>query len=104
LTAETFDAYQKVGGTVIAHAIPAEYIEFAMAHPRVAIASDAIPWDGGKSHPRSAGCFSRVLAVYVRDKQIISLNEGIRKMTLMPAQRLEVRCSSLPSTHSSLSN
>jgi imidazolonepropionase-like amidohydrolase len=95
LTEETFAAYRKVGGTVIAHAIPEKWTDLAMRHPRVAIASDAIPWDGGKSHPRSAGCFSRVLARYVRERKVISLQEGLRKMTLMPAQRLQSFCPSM---------
>src|SRR5262249_17429444 len=40
-------------------------------------------------HPRGAGTHSRVLARYVRDQKTITLNDAIRKMTLMPAQRLE---------------
>ncbi|MEO8165749.1 MAG: amidohydrolase family protein, partial [Betaproteobacteria bacterium] len=40
---------------------------------------------------RSAGTFARVLGRYVRELQVISLMEGLRKMTLMPAQRLEAR-------------
>jgi N-acyl-D-aspartate/D-glutamate deacylase len=35
------------------------------------------------------GCFSRVLGRYPREKKLITLPEAIRKMTLMPAQRLE---------------
>jgi dihydroorotase len=43
----------------------------------------------GKGHPRSAGTFARVLGVYVREQRALSLMDAIRKMTLMPAQRLE---------------
>ena len=92
LTEATFAAYRAAGGTVIAHAIPEKWTDLAMRHPRVAIASDAIPWDEGKSHPRSAGCFSRVLARYVRERRVITLQEGLRKMTLLPAQRLQAFC------------
>ena len=42
----------------------------------------------GKPHPRTFGTFARVLGHYVREKQVISLAEAIRKMTSAPAQRL----------------
>ena len=54
------------------------------------IASDAY-WQNGTGHPRTTGTFARVLGRYVRDAHSLSLMEAIRKMTLMPAQRLESR-------------
>jgi dihydroorotase len=42
----------------------------------------------GKGHPRAAGAFARVLARYVRERRTLSLSDAIRKMSLMPAQRL----------------
>ena len=53
------------------------------------VASDGIPFDSGRAHPRGAGTFARVLGYYVRERDAISLSEAIRKMTLLPAQRLE---------------
>jgi dihydroorotase len=47
--------------------------------------------DGSATHPRGAGTFSRVLGRYVRERGALSLASAIRKMTLMPAQRLEAR-------------
>jgi N-acyl-D-amino-acid deacylase len=46
--------------------------------------------DGGvdSEHPRGAGTFPRVLGVYVREKHWLTLPEAVRKMTLLPAQRL----------------
>ena len=41
------------------------------------------------SHPRSAGCFTRFLRHWVRERQAVSLLEGIRKCTLIPADILE---------------
>jgi dihydroorotase len=41
------------------------------------------------SHPRSAGTFSRILGHYVRETGTLSLPDAIRKMSLMPARRLE---------------
>jgi len=42
----------------------------------------------GFSHPRNFGTFPRVLARYVREKKIISIEEAVRKMTSFPARRL----------------
>jgi len=88
LTAETFAAYRKIGGSVIVHAIPEEAVRLGISSPEVMIASDGRIADG-KGHPRSAGTFARVLGRYVREEKTISLMDAIRKMTLMPAQRLE---------------
>lgn len=88
LTAETFAKYRKEGGSVISHTLPIEALRAGIRSPLVMIASDGRLTDG-KGHPRSAGTFARVLGVYVREEKLISLPEAIRRMTLMPAQRLE---------------
>jgi dihydroorotase len=53
------------------------------------IASDGIPSVGPKVHPRGQGTYSRVLGHYVREEKVVDLMTALRKMTLMPAQRLE---------------
>jgi N-acyl-D-aspartate/D-glutamate deacylase len=58
-----------------------------VADPTVMIASDGI-LENGKGHPRAAGTYARVLGRYVRDEHALSLMDAIRKMSLMPAQRL----------------
>ena len=63
-------------------------VDQAIRHPLVMIASDGIV-QRGKGHPRGAGTFSRVLARYVRSQGRITLMDALRKMSLMPAQRLE---------------
>lgn len=40
-------------------------------------------------HPRSAGTHARILGRFVRERKVISLMDAIRKMTLLPARRLE---------------
>jgi len=89
LTKQTFEKYRKQTGFVIIHAIPEDVVDAAIKHPLVMIASDGIPFDTGGEHPRGAGTFSRVLGRYVRERRLLSLIDGLRKMTLMPAQRLE---------------
>jgi hypothetical protein len=69
---------------VLIHTNPDEVVDAIIADPLVAIASDGL-----KDHPRGAGTHARVLARYVRDQKRITLNDAIRKMSLMPAQRLE---------------
>jgi N-acyl-D-aspartate/D-glutamate deacylase len=91
LTAETFEKYRKQGGIVVIHSIPEEAVRTALANPIVMIASDGMPITGSKVHPRGQGTFSRVLGHYVRDEKALDLMTALRKMTLMPAQRLEKR-------------
>ena len=91
LTAETFEKYRKIGGIVVIHSIPEEAARAAVANPIVMIASDGMPITGSKVHPRGQGTFSRVLGHYVREEKVLDLMTALRKMTLMPAQRLEKR-------------
>ena len=89
LTAETFATYRKQGGMVIAYSMKAENVNALVASPDVMIASDGMPFFEQKVHPRGAGTFARVLGHYVREQQALPLLAALRKMTLLPAQRLE---------------
>lgn len=60
-------------------------VDSVITQPLTMIASD-----GGIGHPRNAGTYSRVLARYVRSQGALTLMDALRKMTLMPAQRLEL--------------
>lgn len=91
LTAETFEKYRKQGGIVVIHSIPEEAARAAVANPMVMIASDGMPLTGPKVHPRGQATFSRVLGHYVREEKVLDLMTALKKMTLMPAQRLEKR-------------
>ena len=65
----------------------------ALRAPFVAIDTDAFPTNPSAvdaAHPRAFGTFPRVLAKYVREEGIISLEEAIRKMTSLPANRLRL--------------
>ena len=95
LTPETFDKYRKQGGIVVIYAIPEEAARTAVSNPIVMIASDGMPITGAKVHPRGQGTFSRVLGHYVREERALDLMSALRKMTLMPAQRLEKRAPAL---------
>ncbi len=58
-----------------------------VCHPLGMIASDSV-FLGAAPSPRAYGCFSRVLAEFVREEKLLSLPEAVRKMSSMPAQRL----------------
>jgi N-acyl-D-aspartate/D-glutamate deacylase len=90
LTAESFARYRKTGGMIAVHSIPEPVVRLALAHALPMIASDGI-LQNGKGHPRASGTYSRVLGRYVREAKVLSLIDALRKMTLMPAQRLEKR-------------
>src|ERR1700739_4108842 len=89
LTAETFETYRQKGGVGGIHSIPEAAARTAVANPIVMIASDGMPITGSKVHPRGQGTYSRVLGHYVREEKALDLITALRKMTLMPAQRLE---------------
>lgn len=88
LNAETFAKYRQQGGVVIIHMMKPEWITLGLKDPRIMIGSDGMPY-APKAHPRTAGTFSRVLGRYVREQGILTLMEGLRKMTILPARRLE---------------
>ncbi len=74
-----------------------ENLRRILSWPFVAIGSDARARAAlagplnDKPHPRAYGTFSRVLARYVREEKLLSLEEGVRRMTSLPAERLGLR-------------
>ncbi|MGE5243153.1 MAG: amidohydrolase family protein [Betaproteobacteria bacterium] len=86
LTRESFAKYRKQGGIVIAFGNTEEIVRGAMASPLTMIASD-----GTLEHPRGQGTYARVLGRYVREAHTLTLMDALRKMTIMPARRLEAR-------------
>jgi N-acyl-D-amino-acid deacylase len=65
--------------------------------PYVSICSDAAsipdekPFNEGGTHPRTYGSFARLLAKYVREEKLMSLEEAIRRMTSLPTSRLKIK-------------
>jgi len=90
LTKESFDRLHAMAEPklVLLYLNPDDIVDAVMTHPLVMVASDG-HIERGKGHPRGAGTFARMLARYVRSTQRITLMDAIRKMSLMPAQRLE---------------
>ncbi len=90
LNRASFERYGRIGGPVVVHTNTEQMVAVAITSPLTIIASDAY-WQSGMGHPRTTGTFGRVLGRYVRENHALSLMDAIRKMTLMPAQRLEAR-------------
>ncbi len=84
-------------------------LDASVLHPNILIESDEMFWmfmdkhdrivnydgdewplpEGTFSHPRSNGTFAKILRSYVRERKLMTMQEALRKMTLMPAQTLE---------------
>lgn len=84
------EALRRGGASAIYHVLDDSDVERIMRHPQAMIASDGRlvrPGDG-HPHPRWYGTFPRVLAVYVRERHVLTLEQAIHKMTTLPAARL----------------
>jgi N-acyl-D-aspartate/D-glutamate deacylase len=84
LNKTSFEKYRKEGGLIIVNSIPEQAVIDCLQSPLTLMGSDALC-----GHPRAAGACARVLGHYSRERGIITLMEAIRKMSLLPAQRLE---------------
>jgi N-acyl-D-amino-acid deacylase len=64
-----------------------------MRYPFNMFASDASIriFNRGAPHPRGYGTNARVLSKYVRDEKVISLEEAIRRMSSLPAQKFQLK-------------
>ena len=89
LTLETFLKYRREGGMVIIHGRSEVTNQWLVQQPDVIAASDGISFASGPAHPRGAGCYAKILGYYVRERGALDLMTALRKMTLLPAQRLE---------------
>lgn len=81
------------GASMVFHGMSEEDIKRIMQYPFNMFASDAsIRLFGvGAPHPRGFGTNARVLAKYVRDEKVITLEEAVRRMTSLPAQKFNLR-------------
>lgn len=87
----------KSGIAAIFFLISEENVKRMLAFPYVSICSDASsipaeePFLQDATHPRTYGSFARLLGKYVRDEKILTLEEGIRRMTSLPANNLKLK-------------
>ncbi len=88
----TVEMQLKGGAGCIFHAMSEEDVVRIMQHPFTMHASDGGLAKFGEDHPhpRAYGTFPRILGHYVREQKVLTLEEAIRKMTSLPAQRLNL--------------
>jgi len=81
------------GAGMVFHGMSEDDVRYIMQYPFNMFASDAgiRIYKQGVPHPRGYGTNARVLSKYVRDEKIISLEEAIRRMTSLPAQKFQLK-------------
>ena len=87
-----FELLAKGGGQMIYHKMSEEDVDYILRYPNTMIASDAgvQVFGFGVTHPRAYGTNARVLARYVRERKTLTLEDAIRRMTSLPAQRFRI--------------
>jgi N-acyl-D-amino-acid deacylase len=82
--------------TIYAHHTE-EDMTLALSQTWCSIGSDGLahategPLRRGRPHPRSFGTFPRVLGVYAREKKLLTLEDAVRKMTSLNAEKIGLR-------------
>jgi N-acyl-D-amino-acid deacylase len=86
------DIMMEGGASAVFHGMSEDDIKRIMKYPFNMFASDASIriMNVGVPHPRGYGTNARVLGKYVREQQVISLEEAIRRMTSLPAQKFQL--------------
>lgn len=84
------EAMRQGGAAGIYHVMDESDVERIMRYPHTAIASDGrlVRPGAGHPHPRWYGTFPRVLGHYVRERGVLTLEDAVRKMTSLPADRI----------------
>ena len=88
--------FEKGEGWTVSHMMVDADVDLIAAHPLISVGSDgnSLSTEGilsvGQPHPRSYGTYPRFLARFVRERKLVSLEEAIRKMTSLPAERLRL--------------
>ena len=87
------DIMKNGGASAVFHGMGEEDVKRIMQYPFNMFASDASIriLNAGMPHPRGYGTNARVLGKYVREEKVISLEEAIRRMTSLPAQKFQLK-------------
>jgi N-acyl-D-amino-acid deacylase len=86
-------AREPSGTNMIYHKMGMVDVDRIMKYSQTAVASDGwvIEQNVGAPHPRSYGTNARVLAEFVRARAVLTLEDAIRRMTDLPAQKFSLR-------------
>ena len=92
--AETIlDMMMAGGAQMVYHSMNEDDVRHFMKYPFNMIGADGgvVVFGRGMPHPRAYGTNARVLAKYVRDEKLVSLEEMIRRMTSLAAQKFQLK-------------
>lgn len=83
---------EKGGAAMVFFSMDENDLKTIMQYPYNMIASDAgvAQFGSGMPHPRAYGTNARVLGRYVREMKVVRLEEAIRRMTSLPAQKFQL--------------
>jgi len=80
------------GAQMVYHGMDEADVRYFMKYPFNMVGADAgIATGKGMPHPRGYGSNARILGRYVREAQLLSLEEAIRRMTSLPAQKFQLK-------------
>jgi N-acyl-D-amino-acid deacylase len=76
------------GASVVYHYMSMDDVDSIYRYPNTAVASDGhiSTFGRGHPHPRSYGTNAKVLADFVRERKVLTLEDAIRRMTSLPAR------------------
>ncbi|ODR80243.1 N-acyl-D-amino acid deacylase [Haladaptatus sp. W1] len=77
---------EELSVSITLHMLDENDVQEIFSYERVCVGTDGL--FGGKPHPRVYGTYPRILGTYVREKNLLTLEEAIRKMTSLPARAM----------------
>lgn len=83
--------------TMVIFSMDEDDVRRVMTHPSQMVGTDSLsvaPYgimSAGKPHPRFYGTYPRILGRYVREEGVLTLEDAIRRMTSLPAQRFRLK-------------
>lgn len=90
ISKDTFDKYRSQNPLVAAHgSMPESELIMLLKDPDIMIGSDTIIEPHYNNHPRGAGTYSRLFGKYVREEKVLSMMDAIKKVSYLPAKRME---------------
>lgn len=79
---------EEMAVSIIAHVMSEDDMRTVLSHPRTMVGTDGFPLKDGKAHPRTYGTYSRILERYVRQFELLTLENAIHRMTGMVAKKV----------------
>jgi N-acyl-D-amino-acid deacylase len=87
------DLAEQGSASMVFHGMSENDVKYIMQYPFNMFASDASirEFNVGVPHPRGYGTNARVLGKYVREEKVLRLEEAVRRMSSLPAQKFRLK-------------